>query len=286
MPTEPKCPRCFNELSAIAGVLGCRCCGYRDLIGPQATQDRDVIICGLDLGKMNDPSAFTAWRRRVDPKSHDAHYAAVVVHRWELGTSYHGTIVPKTIEMMQSQAMKDAFLVIDFGAVGPALIELFQVEGLWGRTDAVQSTGGTGYKYDSEKGHWNVSKVFLCSLTQKLLSGDRVHVRESDSVDAKQYPKLSAKSLEQVPQLKSELLNFREKHNPRTGGTQFEAKGSTHDDLAMSAAIAFFIGERGGFGGIDDRPNEEARGLVARMPRDAWGADMPPEPGYQAWGQP
>lgn len=286
MPSRvDRCPRCFVEMAAIVGILSCRCCGYRDLIGPVATKETDIIICGLDLGKMQDPSAFTAWRRRVDPKTHDAHYAAVVIHRWELGTSYHQQIVPKTIELMQG-AFRGAFLVIDFGAVGPALIELFQVEGLWGRVDAVQSTGGTGYKYDAEKGHWNVSKVFLCSLTQKLLSGSRVHVRESDGPGTGQYPKLSAKSLEQVPQLKSELLNFREKHNPRTGGSSFEAKGSTHDDLAMSAAIAFFIGEKGGFGGIDDRPNDEARGLIARAPRDVWGADMPaPNDGIASnWG--
>ncbi len=275
MPVEPTCPRCLNPLSPLAGVLSCRCCGYRDLLPVAAMPaSNDVLLAGLDLGKTADHSALTVWRRRVEPKSGKADYAAMLIQRWPLGSSYRDDIIPKTIAFMQSPQLRSAFLVIDASGVGSGLLEFFAVEGLAGRIDPVVTTGGNGWRRDEETGRWNVSKIELCSTVQRLLSSGRIKVRVSDGPEQADMPKLSAASMFHVEQLKTELLNFQERHKLRTGGTTFGAKTEAiHDDLAMSAAVALFIGEHGGFGQCDPTPNPEAAGLVSKAPRGVFASD-------------
>lgn len=249
-------------MAVVVGMLRCQCCGYVDVIEVQG-KIPDPIIVGHDLGKTQDPSALSAWKRY----SHEgqSHYECVLLQRWKHGSSYSNEIVPQTSQFMRM--LPNSVLVIDYGQVGSAILELYQNAGLL--VDAINSTGGgtkRGWNRDEKNGHYNVAKVFLCGVVQKLLSGGRIHV------DRK---KLGRSSQPWVEQLKQEMLNFNEKNNPEKGTKQLGTKREkgSHFDLALSAAVAMFVGEHGGFGGIDTTPNDEARGDLSRASK--WQFEQP-----------
>ena len=147
------------------------------------------------------------------------------LERFDLGTRY--PVVERVRTLLSSHPLRNnrvAFLV-DKTGVGAAVVDHFILGGL--SPIAVTIHGGSSVTKDPEApGGWGmrVPKRDLVSATQVLLQNGRLKI---------------ARDLPLADTLKSELLSFRVKIDPKTAHDSYEHwREGDHDDLVLSTAMA------------------------------------------------
>jgi hypothetical protein len=180
------------------------------------------FICGLDLGKVGDPSAAAVLDRLEDGDFR--RYEVRYLERFPLRTRYTA-IVDAMGELLDRPPLTEASqLVIDLTGVGVAVAELFDEAGI--PYTGVTITGGVGWHRESQR-HWHVSKHLLVSTIQKFLSSEAIGI---------------SKQLPEAETLRAELRNFRVKIS-KAANEIYEAREGAHDDILLAVAIALFVAE-------------------------------------------
>ena len=192
------------------------------------------VQVGLDLGQVNDSSAFTI----AEPEDRDGvvHHNVRRLERIPRGTPYPA-IVDRTEEIMRNLGKMstkriaeglpglDPLLVIDAGGVGRSVADSLEERGL--ELVRVTFTGGGGLR-EKEDGSWTVAKGTLVGSLLMLIQDGRVHLPEG-TVDSEA--------------MIEELRAFRV-DTTKSGNEVYAAKTGSHDDLLMSLALATLPGLR------------------------------------------
>jgi hypothetical protein len=145
------------------------------------------------------------------------------LERFELGTPY-----PKVVERVAGLlgsgtiAEKGAVLLVDKTGVGAGVVDMFRWAGC--RPVPVTIHGGSSVHKDKSGRGFRVPKRDLVSAVQVLLQNRRLKIAEA---------------LAEASTLRSELLNFRVKLDPRTAHDSYEHwREGDHDDLVLATAMA------------------------------------------------
>jgi hypothetical protein len=232
VPPTP-CPRCWADLPALDddGNCTCRVCefAYHDSNHAARPIDNPGHVCGLDLGKLQDPSAFVGFRLSQD---HPPHYRCKAIERWDKGTSY--VKVRKHVARWLNQApFSDAPLVVDATGVGVAVVdEMREDESIADRIVAVVSTGGLAISWNREEKAWHVSKRRVASIIQAILGNGRLTVPEDDGVPGwKQKAAI----------FQEELKSFTIDNTAAPDSRVIESHSDHgHSDIAMAAGGCFW----------------------------------------------
>jgi hypothetical protein len=184
------------------------------------------FYCGLDLGKLGDPSALAVLERLEEGDYR--RYECRHLHRFPLRTRYTA-IVESVGELLDRAPVAGACqLVIDHTGVGVAVAELFDEAGI--PYIGVTITGGVGWHRDPQHPRqYYVSKHLLVSTVQKFLSSEAIGI---------------SKHLPEAETLRTELRDFRVKISKAANETYESREGAT-DDVLLGVAIALFVGEHG-----------------------------------------
>ncbi len=184
-------------------------------------ESEKVFYCGLDLGQVNDYTAFAAIERL---KGIPAIYHVRDLKRFDLGTTYP-SIVTQVRTALDFIGVKPNLLIIDSTTVGRPVCDLFQQEGLF--FYAITITGGD--KVKAEGRSIAVPKRDLVSTIQVLLQTKRLKIPSA---------------LPEAPTLMEELTNFQVRIS-LAGHDSFGAwREGTHDDLLLSVSLGAWAGER------------------------------------------
>jgi hypothetical protein len=208
-----------------------------------------TFYVGLDIGKVNDPTALVVleqvcpavpesstyrshdlWRDGQpvpppSPKPLPAHYQARHLERFPLGTSYP-SMVAQVQTRMGSPVLRDAMLVVDATGVGRPVVDMFEDADL--HPKPILIVGGT--TVSCVDGYWHVPKRDLVSVLQVLMHAERL------------------KFAEQLPGtllLTEELLNFQVKITTAANDTYGAWREGQHDDLVLAVAMAAWFAEHG-----------------------------------------
>jgi hypothetical protein len=150
------------------------------------------------------------------------------LERFELGTKYTSVIERvKQILLREPirRRIKRTRLLVDKTGVGAAVVDGFWQAGV--RPISVTIHGGSNIGV--EPNGYRVPKRNLVAAAQVLLQSGRLQIAEG---------------LELAPVLKKELLNFRQKIDPRTAHSSFEHwREGDHDDLVLATALACWYRE-------------------------------------------
>jgi hypothetical protein len=176
--------------------------------------------CGLDLGQSNDFTALTVLEKvpGVDPVYH--------IRRLERVRDLdYPEIVSKVSRVMKShELVGNATLIIDHTGVGRPIFDLFSRAGL--NPVGISITGEDSVNHDGNQ--WRVPKRDLVSSLQVMFQNGKLKI---------------SNRLKLADSLESELLNFQMKISD-SGHDSYAAKGSAHDDLVLSAALAAWYANR------------------------------------------
>jgi hypothetical protein len=190
-------------------------------------------ICGLDLGKTQDPSALAVGERRrlADPAQAgrlESHYAVRFLKRWPLQTPYPEIVrdVADLLERppLRSTAGQRPVLALDRSGVGAPVADMFRETGVNATTWPVVITGGQGANWASD-GSAHVSKVALVSAMLRVFHSGRLKVANLPERDL----------------LDKELAAFRERLTDSAAQT-FGGAGA-HDDLVIAVGLLVWSGE-------------------------------------------
>jgi hypothetical protein len=217
---------------------------------------RFAYYLGLDLGQSADYTALAIIEEPVwlagqwlSPASMDRSYYGYLqdmarqrgrppnpplsirhLERFELGTRY-----PEIVEQVKEIAYTPplvglpAVLLVDKTGVGAAVLDAFEHSGI--RPTAITIHGGSALSFDPGRRRrgFRVPKRDLVTAVQVLLQTGRLKV---------------AAGLQEAETLKSELLNFRVKVDPRTAHDSYEHwREGDHDDLVLATAMACWFRE-------------------------------------------
>ncbi len=144
------------------------------------------------------------------------------LERFELGCRYPDVIegVRQLIRTPPLQGKTIAGLV-DKTGVGAAVIDSFVHSGL--TPMAITIHGGSEVSLDSQRPGFRVPKRDLVSAVQVLLQNERLKI---------------PRSLPLAETLKKELLNFRQKIDPKTAHDSYSHwREGEHDDLVLASAM-------------------------------------------------
>jgi hypothetical protein len=204
-----------------------------------------VFVIGLDLGQKQDYTAVAVVekiaREEEKPLLRLRH-----LERYALGTPYGEQMdrVAQLVEDTRRAGMQEKVvaryaratvtgirppqieLIVDATGVGVGVVEMLKDRGLSYR--AVSITGGTSENRSG--GTYHVPKRNLVSRAVAPFEGRRLKI---------------ARGMRLVPELVSELENFKVKVNTRTAHDSYEAWRETdHDDLVLALALACWWAER------------------------------------------
>lgn len=188
------------------------------------------FVLGLDLGKVQDPTALAILERRTrfhpERLRWQNHYGIRYLKRWPLGTNY-SAIVSQVAELVkQLPAKVRPMLAVDETGVGKAVIEMVKAAQMKATISAILITSGSAVTFSD--GSWHVPKKELVSVLQVLLQGHRLKVAD----------------LPERETLVKEFTNFKVKITT-AGNETFEAwRERDHDDLVLAVALACWLGER------------------------------------------
>ncbi len=186
-----------------------------------------AYILGLDLGPPGEPTAFAALERSADTV-----YSVRHLERFPPGTPY-AEVVAAVAARTVNPPLRDAPLVVDRTAVGPAVTDLIR-GAVAARVVRVTIAGGAETARDGLAG-WRVSKADLVTVLQLLLQGRRLRI---------------APGLPDAPLLAAEMAAF------RLGPVRLDDvapawRERRYDDLVLAVAIAAWYAEaRGGGDGF------------------------------------
>lgn len=174
------------------------------------------------------PSSLSNWQLEevLSVNYHDGRPPEVPLslrhlERFELGTRYPA-IIDRIRGLLSSGALRDkrVALLVDKTGVGASVVDSIVRAGL--SPIAVTIHGGSSVTRD-EHGY-RVPKRDLVSAVQVLLQNGRLKIAEG---------------LPLAETLRSELLNFRMKIDPKTAHDSYEHwREADHDDLVLAAAMA------------------------------------------------
>ncbi len=223
--TGAACPFCFAFTVDRGDRRGCDLCGW---LGPKAPPKEKAgkveTIAGLDLGELQDYTAFMAMERRTAEDG--AKYDVQALYRFELGTPYTQQ-VRKIVEWMSRPPLDKARLLVDQTGVGNAVVDMFRESSLGSRITPVTITAGRTQTRRPDGG-WNVAKAILASVVQSVFSGRRIAI-------AKALP-MAATAVRELKQFKVEITP--------AGNETYEAwREKDHDDIVLALAMALWHGE-------------------------------------------
>jgi hypothetical protein len=179
------------------------------------------FFVGLDLGQSSDFTALSVLEQVKSNREPDYYLRRLERVR---GLDYPA-IVRKVARVMKSRELtSNATLIIDQTGVGRPVFDLFVQSGL--NPIGVSITGGDGVTHDGNQ--WRVPKRDLVSVLQIVLQNGRLKI---------------SNRLTLADALQSELLNFQMKIS-EAGHDSYAAKGSLHDDLVLSVALAAWYASR------------------------------------------
>jgi hypothetical protein len=186
-------------------------------------------LCGLDLGRQADFSAFAAAERTETTEGGRKvrRYSVQALHRWPLKTPYTA-VVADVVKMFDGTPVEGAILGVDVGGVGMAVFDFLRKARPRAVARAVLITAGA--RATQEDGVWHVPKCELAGVLGVLLGGRRLEI---------------APALPLAKVLAGELGTFSAKANVVTGNISYEAlRQRDHDDLVLAVAMAAWMGER------------------------------------------
>jgi hypothetical protein len=206
----------------------------------QATQIRRVV--GLDLGKLEDPSALALLEWEAPKRPTHAplpgarvprrEYNVPTLKRWPLQTPYR-QILADVVRFLQTPPLRGAptVTVFDVTGVGEAVYEMarqhFGAAGLAGGMCGVSITCGSAVTWVRD-GRFNVAKKQLVSVLQVLLGNQRLHI---------------APQLAEAAVLARELGTFSVKISDATNESFDAWRERDHDDLVLAVALAAWAAE-------------------------------------------
>jgi hypothetical protein len=193
------------------------------------------LICGLDLGTVQDYSALSVLERLPAPvptPKRRYQYRLRWLETWDLGTKYTD-IVAGVAARFDTPALRWSKLAIDMTGVGVAVVDLVRAAKVQARVTPVVITGGHKTTVDPETRESHVPKKELVSTLMVLLQAGLV--------------KWDVKALKLAARLEKELAEFRVKVTKSANET-FGGDKSSHDDLVLSLALACWLGEHSGGG--------------------------------------
>jgi hypothetical protein len=179
------------------------------------------FFVGLDLGQSSDFTALSVLEQVKSNREPDYYLRRLERVR---GLDYPA-IVRKVARVMKSRELiSNATLIIDQTGVGRPVFDLFVQAGL--NPIGVSITGGDSTSNIGRE--WHVPKRDLVSVLQIMLQNERLKI---------------SNRLKLADALQSELLNFQMKISD-AGHDSYAAKGSLHDDLILSVALAAWYASR------------------------------------------
>jgi len=187
-----------------------------------------VLYSGLDLGQMDEFSAFCAAERAEYREGGQRvfRYAIRQLPRWPLRTPY-AAITADVARLLARPPLTGSVLTVDRTGVGAAVYELLAAARPAAKLVPITVTGGAHVTYDHGL---TVPKRDLAGVLQVLLGARRLKV---------------SPALPLAAVLGEELATFKAKINVATGAESFEAwREKDHDDLVLAAALPLWYGER------------------------------------------
>lgn len=186
------------------------------------------FYCGLDLGKLQDYTAFVVIEHRRSylgrnavtfQHMYDWDLRVRRLHRFPLGTSYRDLIGFLEREMSHPALPRDTPLVVDASGVGEVMVDLFKGSAF--PVVPVTITGGD--RASQSNGRWHVPRRLLAETLAVLIEQEKLGV---------------VADLPYAPTLLEELASFDAEIRP-TARPAFRPRGEQrHDDLVMALALA------------------------------------------------
>ena len=191
-----------------------------------------MYVAGLDLGQKQDPTALAvvewaefagAWDGVTFEHRKETSLSLRYLERIPLGTSYPEVVyrVGCTMRSRQLAGAERRHLVVDGTGVGPAVVDLLQMEDLQSRLWPVTITGGDTERYAD--GYYRVPKRDLIVGLQVLVQQGGLQI---------------AAGMKEGETLLKEMANMRVRVSG-SGNEQFGAwRDGEHDDLVLAVALA------------------------------------------------
>ena len=193
-----------------------------------------MFLCGLDIGKKSDPSAFCVIEEKdVDPTQEQLEngtedlraFGVRFLGRPPLGTAYTDVIRWVLGFMRRPQLDGNAVLIVDATGVGEPIVDFIR-ETIDAPIVGITITGGQVPK-ETEYG-FNVPKRDLVAAVSVLLETERLKI---------------SKHLDLHQVLVTELLNFQYKISKTSLHDSYGAwREGEHDDLVLAVACAVWYG--------------------------------------------
>ncbi len=214
---------------------------------PVSSLEKQAYYLGLDVGKVNDPSALCVLERRLkfQPGPHSpAHpdygatrlrYSVRHLERLPLGTSYPA-VADRVAAIADKLPLQE--IVVDITGVGRPVLDMLREKVLGVQLTGVHFTGGEKATSPDNR-VWNVPK-------KDLVSGLVVMFQSKEL--------LIAEGLPDAPVLVKELVNFRQ-FLSATGYASFgnDGKEAQHDDYVSACALAAWRAYRRAPRGLGER---------------------------------
>ncbi len=181
------------------------------------------------------PGGLTRWQidaalshnHRGDGRPYDPPLSVRHLERFELGTSYSDVIGRvKTLLTSGPLREKRVALLVDKTGVGAGVVDSFVQEGV--HPIPISIHGGDSVTREPHgKSGYRVPKRDLAGATQVLLQNKRLKIAETFA---------------EAEILKKELLNFRQKIDPKTAHDSYSHwREGDHDDLVLAVAMTVWF---------------------------------------------
>jgi hypothetical protein len=191
-----------------------------------------TIIIGVDLGQSNDFTVITVLEKCVKgygilgkDRNGEIWYVLRNIERLPLGTDYH-RVVERVAEIYNHPiiAGMDKAVVIDLTGLGRPVYDMMRQYGFEYSLNAIAITGGIE-PTKKQGGIYHVPKRDLVSALGVALQNKQLRI---------------AKGINESDNLRIEFANFQTKINQQ-GRDTYGGKGTVHDDIIMSLAMAVWL---------------------------------------------
>ncbi len=182
-----------------------------------------TVTLGIDIGQKHDPTAIAVaemeWRA-VGGRTED-HYVVRYLQRLPLGAEYPAITarLGEVVGNVRKRGVPVGGVYVDATGVGQPVVDQLKGAGL--RITPTYFTHGDRRK-ENEDGSITLGKAYLVSRLKVLMQTDRVHLPETDEMEAMQR------------ELAVYEIRVDEQANDRYGAF----KVGTHDDLVTALGLA------------------------------------------------
>jgi len=197
------------------------------MTGFDTYSSRDRFFIGVDIGKINDPTAIAVVATRAEMRPV---YRVGHLERLPLGTVY-----PQIVAHVRDLMRRSIFahgrteLVVDQTGCGAPVCDLFEDQSLL--PQRITITGGLiNEEAEGPSRHWRISKQSLVSRLDAALADRRLHILAK---------------LPEAAALVNELQHF-EQWQTDSARWRYGARadGKQHDDLVIALALSVWAAER------------------------------------------